>query len=398
MAESASRASTALVLHGAKDLRLEPRPTPPPLPHEVQISIAATTLCGSDLHYYHHGRNGSFQLRSPLVLGHESAGTITALGSAVTSFTRGDRVALEVGLPCRSCPLCLQGRYNICPELRFRSSAKTFPHLDGTLMQVTNHPAEMCHLLPGTMSDVQGALAEPLAVCLHAIHRSRPPSAEDVELARSAPGGEETAALIFGAGAIGLLLISALAATQHFSTLVIADIDEARLAIAASLPVVEGKVKTFLLPKTALQTTADSDADPDAAAAKTLLATFSIPHGFSRTYDCTGVASCVRTAIHATSPGGAVVQIGMGGAPQPNIPLSAAALREVDLIGVFRYDGRCYPEAVELLAGGKLEGVAEMVVTHRVPLGEGVRAFELAGKGVDGEGRAVVKVAVVGGE
>ncbi|KAK2792883.1 hypothetical protein FQN52_002561 [Onygenales sp. PD_12] len=398
MAESASRASTALVLHGAKDLRLEPRPTPPPLPHEVQISITATTLCGSDLHYYHHGRNGSFQLRSPLVLGHESAGTITALGSAVTSFTRGDRVALEVGLPCRSCPLCLQGRYNICPELRFRSSAKTFPHLDGTLMQVTNHPAEMCHLLPGTMSDVQGALVEPLAVCLHAIHRSRPPSAEDVELARSAPGGEETAALIFGAGAIGLLLISALAATQHFSTLVIADIDEARLAIAASLPVVAGKVKTFLLPKTASQTTADSDADPDAAAAKTLLATFSIPHGFSRTYDCTGVASCVRTAIHATSPGGAVVQIGMGGAPQPNIPLSAAALREVDLIGVFRYDGRCYPEAVELLAGGKLEGVAEMVVTHRVPLGEGVRAFELAGKGVDGEGRAVVKVAVVGGE
>ncbi|KAK2805855.1 hypothetical protein FQN51_008629 [Onygenales sp. PD_10] len=398
MAESASRASTALVLHGAKDLRLEPRPTPPPLPHEVQISITATTLCGSDLHYYHHGRNGSFQLRSPLVLGHESAGTITALGSAVTSFTRGDRVALEVGLPCRSCPLCLQGRYNICPELRFRSSAKTFPHLDGTLMQVTNHPAEMCHLLPGTMSDVQGALAEPLAVCLHAIHRSRPPSAEDVELARSTPTGEETAALIFGAGAIGLLLISALAATQHFSTLVIADIDEARLAIAASLPVVAGKVKTFLLLKTAPQATSDSDADPDAAAAKTLLATFSIPHGFSRTYDCTGVASCVRTAIHATSPGGAVVQIGMGGAPQPNIPLSAAALREVDLIGVFRYDGRCYPEAVELLAGGKLEGVAEMVVTHRVPLGEGVRAFELAGKGVDGEGRAVVKVAVVGGE
>ncbi|KAK2799364.1 hypothetical protein FQN50_008523 [Emmonsiellopsis sp. PD_5] len=399
MAESASRASTALVLHGAKDLRLEPRPTPPPLPHELQISITATTLCGSDLHYYHHGRNGSFQLRSPLVLGHESAGTITALGSSVTTFSPGDRVALEVGLPCRTCTLCLRGRYNICPDLRFRSSAKTFPHLDGTLMTVTNHPAEMCHLLPGSMSDVQGALVEPLAVCLHAIHRSRPPSVEDVQLARSTPKGEETAALIFGAGAIGLLLLSALAATQHFTTLVIADIDEARLAIAAALPLAaEGKkVKTFLLPKIAVQTTEDADEDPDVAAAKTLLATFSLPHGFSRTYDCTGVASCVRTAIHATSPGGAVVQIGMGGAPQPNIPLSAAALREVDLIGVFRYDGRCYPEAVELLAGGKLEGVAEMVVTHRVPLEEGVRAFELAGKGVDGEGRAVVKVAVVGG-
>ncbi|OAX79231.1 hypothetical protein ACJ72_06449 [Emergomyces africanus] len=342
--------SHALVLHGAKDLRLEVRHTPPPPPGELQIAIRATGLCGSDLHYYHHGRNGDFVVRSPLCLGHESVGMVTATGVGVNNFEAGDRVALEVGLPCRKCSLCIQGRYNICRTLRFRSSAKTSPHLDGTLMELTSHPAGMCHMLPARISDVQGALIEPLAVCLHAIRRSNPPPATEVR-------GEETSALIFGAGAIGLLLTAALAATQRFDTLV-----------------------------------------PEAETAQLILSTFSVPDGFSRTYDCTGVASCVRTGIYATGPGGAVVQIGMGGESQPRIPLSAAALREIDLIGVFRYDGQGYPDAVALMASGKLDGVAELVVTHCVQLEDGVRAFELAGKGVDEQGKTVVKVVVVSGQ
>ncbi|PGH15957.1 hypothetical protein AJ79_02124 [Helicocarpus griseus UAMH5409] len=394
---SEPRLCRALVLHGAKDLRLESRPTPPPSHTDLQISIHATGLCGSDLHYYNHGRNGAFILRSPLILGHESAGTVTAIGSAVPNehnFQIGDRVALEVGLPCTTCPLCLQGRYNICPTLRFRSSAKTFPHLDGTLMELTNHPANMCHKLPSNISDMQAALIEPLAVCLHAIRRSRPPSVELVKLARDA--GEGTGALVFGAGAIGLLLASALAATQHFDTIVIADIDEARLEIAAALPFREGNIRTYLLPNP--RTATATPPPPETETAQNILATFSSPHGFSRTYDCTGVASCIRMGIYATGPGGAVVQIGMGGEAQPNIPLAAAALREVDLIGVFRYDGQGYPDAVKLLGSGSLEGVAELVVTHRVRLEEGERAFELAGRGVDEEGKTVVKVVVVSGE
>ncbi|EEH50643.2 uncharacterized protein PADG_06722 [Paracoccidioides brasiliensis Pb18] len=392
---SKEKLTHALVLHAPRDLRLESRLTPAPKHGELQIAIRATGLCGSDLHYYNHGRNGDFIVQSPLCLGHESSGIITAIGPDVAdTFHIGDRVALEVGLPCHSCPLCLQGRYNICRKLRFRSSAKTFPHLDGTLMECTNHSAEMCHTLPATVDDVQGALIEPLAVCLHAIRRSKPPSAELVDLARS--GGQETGALIFGAGAIGILLASALAATQHFTTLIIADIDEARLNLASSLPFPQGKIQTFLLPKSTSASALPPETETKTA--QQILSTFSIPYGFSRTYDCTGVASCIRTGIHATGPGGAVVLIGMGGEPQPHIPLAAAALREVDLIGVFRYDARGYPDAVELMGSGKLEGVAEKVATHRVRLEDGVRAFELAGKGVDEEGRAVVKVMVVSGE
>ncbi|EEQ33771.1 xylitol dehydrogenase [Microsporum canis CBS 113480] len=254
----------ALVLHGAQDLRLETRPIAPPAADEVQVIVRATGLCGSDLHYYHHGRNGNFILRQPLVLGHESIGEVVAVGppsasasspsspSSAHSFRIGDRVALEVGLPCRKCLNCRLDRYNICRSLRFRSSAAVFPHVDGTLMDATNHPAAMCHKLPPSISDVQGALLEPLAVCLHAINRSNPPTVEDVALAKSvaaANGGAaadgETAALVFGAGAIGLLLTSALAISQHFTTIVVADINPARLEIASSLPF--SCIRTFVL-------------------------------------------------------------------------------------------------------------------------------------------------------
>ncbi|KAL1955081.1 hypothetical protein VTO42DRAFT_9070 [Malbranchea cinnamomea] len=393
-ADTSPKLSRALVLHGPKALKLEAREIVPPAAHEVQVSIRATTLCGSDLHYYHHGRNGDFVLRSPLVLGHESAGTVIAVGPKVASLQPGDRVALEVGLPCRTCALCVQGRYNICRSLRFRSSAKTFPHLDGTLMDVTNHPASMCHKLPPTITDVQGALLEPLAVCLHAINRSRVPTDEEVSQAKSADQ-PQTAALVFGAGAIGLLLASALATTTAFTSIVIADIDAARLKIASSLPF-SNKIKTHLLP----QPTPGEQSSDESVTASIILDTFSIPYGFTRVYECTGVPACVRMAIYASAPGGAVVQIGMGGPSQPAIPLGAAALREVDLIGVFRYDGRAYPEAVKLMGSGELDGVTEKVVTHQVGIDEeeGQRAFRLAASGVDENGATVVKVAVLSGK
>ncbi|PGH28284.1 hypothetical protein AJ80_00175 [Polytolypa hystricis UAMH7299] len=398
-----SKPSKALVLHGAKDLRLETRITPPPSASSVQIRILATGLCGSDLHYYTSGANGSFALRSPMSLGHESIGLITAIGSDVTSLSINDRVALEVGLPCQTCALCLSGRYNICPQLRFRSSAKTFPHLDGTLVELMNHPAALCHKLPASVGDEAGALLEPLAVCLHAIRRSRPPSAADVQ--RSNSTGAETAALIFGAGAIGLLLASALAATTPFTTIVIADIAAARLEIAASLPFSVVKTHLLLTPSSPQQqqqqpSTPEAQAEAEnataSALATSLLSTFTLPQGFSHIYDCTGAPSCIRAAIHASSPGGVITQIGMGSRdPYPRMPLSLAALREVDLIGVFRYDGAAYPAAVELLGSGRLDDVAGKVVTHRVKgLEEAKRAFEIAGKGRDEEGKTVVKVVV----
>jgi len=123
----------------------EERTLPPLSPTDVHVAVHATGLCGSDLHYFNHYRNGDIIVQEPLTLGHESAGTITAVGSEVTSLRVGDHVALEVGQPCEQCGLCLEGRYNICSGMRFRSSAKAFPHAQGTLQEVISHPAKWCH-------------------------------------------------------------------------------------------------------------------------------------------------------------------------------------------------------------------------------------------------------------
>lgn len=116
----------------------------------MQVAVRATGLCGSDLHYFNHYRNGDIQVREPLTLGHESSGVVTAVGpgvpaGAAAALRPGDRVALEVGLPCGECALCAEGRYNICRAMKFRSSAKAFPHAQGTLQDRINHPAKWCH-------------------------------------------------------------------------------------------------------------------------------------------------------------------------------------------------------------------------------------------------------------
>lgn len=111
----------------------------------MQLSIRSTGICGSDQHYYNHFRNGDILVREPLTLGHESAGTVTAVGAGVENLKPGDRVALEVGLPCGACEHCARGRYNICPGIKFRSSAKANPHAQGTLQERINHPAAWCY-------------------------------------------------------------------------------------------------------------------------------------------------------------------------------------------------------------------------------------------------------------
>lgn len=97
------------------------------------------------MHYYSDGRNGDFKVRAPLCLGHESSGLVVSVGSEVKNLKVNDKVAMEVGLACKKCALCCAGRYNICPDMLFKSSAKVFPHLDGTLAEFMNHPAELCH-------------------------------------------------------------------------------------------------------------------------------------------------------------------------------------------------------------------------------------------------------------
>ncbi|OAP65143.1 hypothetical protein AYL99_01115 [Fonsecaea erecta] len=388
----------ALVLHGMNDLRLETRPPPILQPGEVQIAIKATGICGSDLHYYRQGKNGNFVVRAPLVLGHEASGVVTAIPEVASGVTNGDspsttlrvgdRVALEVGFPCRSCALCTIGRYNLCSKLSFRSSAKTFPHVDGTLQTLISQPAAMCHKLPDNVTFEQGALVEPLAVSLHALNRSESAgSGVGVPLVGSS-------ALVLGAGAVGMLTAASLS-VAGVSKIVIADIDGPRLKIAATLAGGRFKLKTFLIPRKAPSQDVSvnlSDAQEQAAE---ICKAEGLEAGFDRVFECSGAPPCVQLGVYATAAGGKLVLVGMG-APVQTLPLGAAALREVDIVGVFRY-ANCYPAAIALFASGQLDGVAEDLVTHRVALAEGEKAFRVAsntGREGEDEGRVPVKVVI----
>lgn len=285
----------------------------------------------------------------------------------------------------------MSGRYNLCPALRFKSSAKTFPHLDGTLQTTITHPASLCHKLPPSVTYEEGALIEPLAVSLHAVNRS--------VSAGSNPSTPLTgsSALVVGAGAMGILTAVALSASG-VSNILIVDIDEPRLAIAKSLSNNRFNLKTYLLPRTKPPTEITEQLASATSLAETLVsaAGVSSSSGFDRVFECTGLPSCVQLSIFAAAPGSKVVLVGMGN-PIMTLNLGAAALREIDIIGVFRY-ANCYPAAIALFASGKLAGVAEGLVTHRVRLEEGEKAFRLAanqGREGEDEGRTVVKVVVV---
>ncbi|KAF8649174.1 hypothetical protein AX16_005972 [Volvariella volvacea WC 439] len=373
MSPVAARRSTAAVLHGATDLRIEDRDIWPPSSGHVQVAVTSTGLCGSDLHYYVRGRNGDFVVQAPLVLGHEASGVITAVGTDVSDLYIGQRVAIEAGIMCRNCNYCDQGRYNLCKGMRFCSSAKTYPHLDGTLQTRMNHPAHVIHPLPDSCSFEQAALAEPLSVLIHASRRAGLAQGQTV--------------LVFGVGAIGLLAC-ALAKSMGASRIVAIDINQARLAFAEQHGFAS---KTFCLPPLEKGLTSEEQLRRVKDTIQNILTESSEPDGFDVVFECTGAESAIQMSVYAAITGGKVMLIGMG-ARNVMLPLSTAAVREVDIQGSFRY-ANTYPSALALLASGRLENV-EKLITHRFPLHETKKAFDMLARGVDEDGNMVLKVMV----
>ncbi|KAF9541428.1 GroES-like protein [Agrocybe pediades] len=424
--------TTAAVLYGPRDIRLQNRPLWPPSSGQVQVKVVATGLCGSDLHYYSHGRNGDFAVRAPLVLGHESAGIVTAV-SPGSNLHVGQRVAIEAGIFCRSCPFCLgtspnsngKPRYNLCKNMRFCSSAARFPHVDGTLQKHINHPAYVLHPIPDDVSFDLAALAEPLSVLIHASRRcglvdARAPSKQKVH---------PQSVMVFGVGAIGLLAC-ALAKHRGASKVVAVDINPTRLEFAkregfaddvycipppssstsTSAPLPDACCSSSSTTTTAPTTPrelADEQLKKAKEGAVAALSHFGNTDGYDVVYECTGAESAIQMSIFSASTGGKVMLIGMG-TRAAYIPLSTAALREVDVLGSFRY-ADTYPEALELLCSASksqpngtstspsLPSLVAKLVTHRFKLSETSKAFEMLARGVDDQGGLVLKV-VVGSE
>jgi L-idonate 5-dehydrogenase len=189
------------VLHAARDLRLEERSAVPLADDQVRLRFGAGGICGSDLHYYFDGRVGDFAVREPLILGHEVAGEVVETGAAVSRVKVGDRVAVNPSLPCWRCRACQAGRTNLCARMTFYGSAAVMPHVQGAFQEQLIAHESQCFVVPPSIPFAIAAMAEPLAVCLHAVQR-----------AGALPGAH---VLITGSGPIGALTCLAAAADRE---------------------------------------------------------------------------------------------------------------------------------------------------------------------------------------
>jgi L-iditol 2-dehydrogenase len=302
----------AAVLTRPGEVVLEERATPSPGPREVLVEITSVGVCGSDVHYYEHGRIGPHIVREPLILGHESAGRVAAVGADVTKHTTGDRVTLEPGVPCGRCSECRAGRYNLCPDVVFFAT----PPVDGTFAEYVVIHEDFAFALPDSLSDDVGALMEPLSVGIWACRKAGVTAGDRV--------------LVTGAGPIGLLAMQvalAFGATQ----VEVADVNEARLALAART----GATRTLI-----------SGRD-EPATADTLI-------------ECSGHPAALSAGIAALRPAGTAVLVGMGPGDTGEVPLSLIQGRELWLTGTFRY-ANTYPTAIALAASGRVD--LEAIIT-----------------------------------
>src|SRR5256886_3908496 len=177
------------VLYAPRDLRIEQRPVPTPSEGEVLVRILSVGVCGSDVHYYEHGRIGDFVVRSPLVLGHESSGQIVEVGQGVSRARVGERVAIEPGEPCGRCDQCRSGRYNLCPNIRFHGT----PPVDGTLSEFVAVKSDLAYKVPDAISDNAAALLEPLSVGIWANRKAGTEAGGPLLVAGGGGGGPRAA-------------------------------------------------------------------------------------------------------------------------------------------------------------------------------------------------------------
>lgn len=332
----------AAVLRGVGDLVIEDRPVPRPGPHEVLVRIDAVGVCGSDGHYFDHGRIGDFVVEAPMVLGHESAGRIVAVGDDVPPDRVGERVSIEPGVPDLTCTECLSGRYNLCPGMRFYAT----PPIDGSLSEYAVVHGAFAHRVPDSLSDDAAALLEPLSVGIWANRKAATTTGSRV--------------LVTGAGPIGLVAVQC-AVAFGATEVVVADVNSRRLDLALALGA------------TAVVNVADSSLEDTGVRPTVLL-------------ECSGHPGTTVAAIRRVAPAGRVVLVGMGG-DELALPLAHVQSHEIEVTGTFRY-ANTWPTAIALVAAGRVD--LDRLVTGHFALADTVAALT-AGRDDPGSVKAVVR-------
>jgi L-idonate 5-dehydrogenase len=309
----------ACVLYGAKDLRLETRTLPPIEPGMVLLSVRRAGICGSDLHYFEHGFCGAFVPTQPFILGHEMAGTVEAVSESVGGLPHGTRVAVNPARSCGVCDYCRAGRVSLCRGAIMLGNASTSPPTDGAFAEYVAVHSSQCHPLPPELDDGRGAMLEPLAVALHALTRAGSVAGRRV--------------LVTGAGTIGLL-VALTARAFGAAPVVISDPIAERRAVAAALGI-------------------DGIVDPASVNFDERLKEFS-GDGFDFAFEASGAAAALRQSFGLVRRGGTIVQIGT--LPVDDIPLPAGQLmvREIKLLGSFRY-ANVFEDGIRLLASRRID-------------------------------------------
>jgi len=327
----------AAVLHKPLSISLEERPVPEPGPRDVLIRMMAVGICGSDLHYYEHGRIGKRVVEKPLIQGHECAGIVEAVGEQVTRFKPGDRVVVEPGVACGTCEWCKRGRYNLCPSVRFLST----PPVDGALCQYVKHPEDFVFKIPDTLSFDKATLVEPLSVGLYAAKRLG-----------LAPG---TTLWIMGMGPVGLTAVIA-AKAFGVKNIIVSDMEPFRLEIARQIGA------------TAAVNVVETDPVPFVLDATDGL-------GVDAVMDTTGNVKALDAAVQSMKRGGKLAAIGFPSAETVPLNLTLMMQKEIDMISIYRYTNT-FQQGIDILAQPDVP--AERLITDRFPLERVSEAFEKA--------------------
>ncbi|SAK45073.1 sulfurtransferase [Caballeronia glebae] len=340
----------ALVLEEAKRISLRPFSLPQVVgPRDVRIKIHTVGICGSDIHYYQHGRIGPFVVNEPMVLGHEASGTVVEVGEEVKHLKAGDRVCMEPGVPDMESRASREGLYNLDPKVRFWAT----PPVHGCLAPYVVHPAAFTYKLPDNVSFAEGAIVEPLSIGLQAAKK-----------AAIKPGD---VAVVLGAGTIGMMCALA-ALAGGCSRAIVCDLVPEKLEIIGG---VQGVSAVNIREKRALDVVKE----------------LTEGWGADIVFEASGNEKAFEGIVDLLCPGGCIVLVGM---PQRAVPLDVVAvqIKEARIESVFRY-ANIFPRAIQLIASGKLD--VKPFISRSFPFAQGIEAFEEAASGVPTD----VKVQIV---
>jgi D-xylulose reductase len=329
-------AMKALILKEKNKLAIQDFSIDEPLTQDdVRIKIKNVGICGSDVHYYLHGRIGDFVVEEPMVLGHEASGIVLEVGSSVTHLKVGDRVCMEPGIPAAGSAATFAGCYNLDPAVRFWAT----PPIHGCMRETVVHPGAFTFKLPDNVSLEEGALVEPFAIGVYSANT-----------AGIQPGD---VALVFGAGTIGI--VTALAAlASGCSRVLLVDVKEKKLEI----------VRTSFPGNITCVNSATHNLDE---------AVFSLaPEGVDIVFEASGSAAVIGSFIRYLRPNGRAVMIGMPQGPAP-FDVVAAQVKEIRVMHIFRYRNM-YPRTIKMIASGTLS--ARPLITHFFDFKDAIKAFD----------------------